>query len=97
MPTYDYKCLECSLNFEAFQKMSDEPLSECPNCGGSVKRLIGAGLSPIFKGSGFYQTDYKNIPGKSESKSIDSATDNSSKSKPDDAAAKSKTDTKKAG
>ncbi|MFA6596723.1 MAG: FmdB family zinc ribbon protein [Ignavibacteriaceae bacterium] len=60
MPTYDYKCLECNHNFETFQSMKDEHLTECPKCGGKIKRLIGAGSSPIFKGTGFYQTDYKN-------------------------------------
>jgi putative FmdB family regulatory protein len=60
MPTYDYKCTECNYTFEQFQKMSDDPLEDCPNCEGKVKRLIGTGGIPIFKGSGFYQTDYKN-------------------------------------
>lgn len=60
MPTYDYKCTECNNTFEEFQKMTDEPLKKCPKCGGALKRLIGAGITPIFKGSGFYQTDYKN-------------------------------------
>ncbi|MCK9424419.1 MAG: zinc ribbon domain-containing protein [Ignavibacteriaceae bacterium] len=62
MPTYDYKCLECNHNFETFQSMKDKYLTECPKCGGNIKRLIGAGSGPIFKGSGFYQTDYKNPP-----------------------------------
>jgi putative FmdB family regulatory protein len=60
MPTYDYRCLDCGHNFEEFQKINDELLTKCPKCGGKVKRLIGAGAGPIFKGSGFYQTDYKN-------------------------------------
>lgn len=60
MPTYDYKCSECGNLFEVFQTMSAEPIKTCPKCGGKVKRLIGAGAGPIFKGSGFYQTDYKN-------------------------------------
>jgi putative FmdB family regulatory protein len=60
MPTYDYRCLDCGHNFEEFQKITDEPLTKCPKCNGHVKRLIGSGSSPIFKGSGFYQTDYKN-------------------------------------
>ncbi len=60
MPTYDYRCLECNHKFELFQSMTAEPVSVCPECGGKVKRLIGAGAGPIFKGSGFYQTDYKN-------------------------------------
>jgi putative FmdB family regulatory protein len=67
MPTYEYKCLNCNNIFEVFQSMSAEPLKECPKCNGPVKRLIGSGLSPIFKGSGFYQTDYKNNSGKSPS------------------------------
>ncbi len=60
MPTYDYRCLSCKHKFELFQSMMEEPISTCPECGGEVKRLIGAGAGPIFKGSGFYQTDYKN-------------------------------------
>ncbi len=59
MPTYEYKCLDCNYVFEEFQKMTDEPLVECPKCHGKLKRLIGAGMAPIFKGSGFYETDYK--------------------------------------
>jgi len=60
MPTYDYKCKKCNNLFEVFQSMSSEPVKTCPKCGGEVKRLIGAGSTPIFKGTGFYQTDYKN-------------------------------------
>ena len=60
MPTYDYKCQECNHSFELFQPMSAEPLKHCPKCNGKVKRLIGTGAGTIFKGSGFYQTDYKN-------------------------------------
>jgi putative FmdB family regulatory protein len=59
MPTYDYKCTECNHAFEMFQMMTDDPISNCPECDGIVKRLIGTGAGPIFKGSGFYQTDYK--------------------------------------
>lgn len=60
MPTYDYICFSCGNKFELFQSMTEKHLSSCPECGGKVKRLIGAGAGPIFKGSGFYQTDYKN-------------------------------------
>lgn len=60
MPNYDYKCQKCGHMFEVFQNMKDEPLKECPACHGEVKRLIGAGAGLIFKGSGFYITDYKN-------------------------------------
>ena len=59
MPTYDYECTICGHGFEAFHSISAEPLSDCPKCEGSVKRLIGAGAGILFKGSGFYQTDYR--------------------------------------
>lgn len=59
MPTYDYQCESCGTTFEHFQSMSDDPLSECQECNGSLKRLIGGGLGIIFKGSGFYVTDNK--------------------------------------
>ena len=59
MPTYDYKCLECEHQFEKFQGITAPPLEECPECSGKVKRLIGAGAGLIFKGSGFYITDYR--------------------------------------
>jgi putative FmdB family regulatory protein len=67
MPTYEYSCQKCSQNFEAFQSMRDEPFRECPKnlCRlpkwghGKVKRLLGTGAGLIFKGSGFYITDYR--------------------------------------
>jgi putative FmdB family regulatory protein len=68
MPTYDYRCLSCGNNFEVFQYMTEKHLSNCPECGGEVKRLIGAGAGPICKGSGFYQTDYKNSSNSSNQK-----------------------------
>lgn len=58
MPTYEYECVNTGRRFELFQSMKDEPLSGCPVCGGTVRRLIGAGAGVIFKGSGFYATDY---------------------------------------
>lgn len=64
MPTYEYACPKCGHNFEQFQSMRDEPLKKCPKCGKTgVKRLIGGGAGLIFKGSGFYITDYKNKSG----------------------------------
>ena len=60
MPTYEYECEKCKHHFDVFQKMSDRTVRACPKCKGKVTRLIGAGSGVIFKGSGFYQTDYKN-------------------------------------
>jgi len=67
MPTYDYECEKCGKSFEAFQSMKDKPFETCPEntCGseewshGKVRRLIGTGAGLIFKGSGFYITDYR--------------------------------------
>ena len=61
MPTYEYKCQKCGKVFDVFQKMSDKHLAMCPDnmCKGKVKRLIGAGAGFIFKGPGFYATDYR--------------------------------------
>ena len=71
MPTYDYKCLDCGYTFELFQRITEEHLTVCPKCNGHIKRLIGAGSMPIFKGSGFYQTDYKKSSDRSEKKSAE--------------------------
>lgn len=59
MPNYDYECLSCGNVFEVFQQMTEKPKKKCPKCKGAVKRLIGSGSGLIFKGSGFYVTDYK--------------------------------------
>ena len=59
MPTYEYECKDCGYKFEKFQQMVDKPLKQCPKCNGAVKRLIGRGAGIIFKGPGFYATDYK--------------------------------------
>jgi putative FmdB family regulatory protein len=59
MPTYEYECKSCGHSFDAFQKMSDPPLSLCPQCGKEVRRIINGGSGIIFKGSGFYVTDKK--------------------------------------
>ena len=60
MPNYDYVCTDCNYKFERFQSMSDEPIRVCPSCGGVVHRIISGGTGLIFKGSGYYITDYKN-------------------------------------
>lgn len=61
MPTYDYECQKCASRFEVFQSMNDAKLTDCRDqtCGGTVKRLLGTGGGIIFKGAGFYQTDYR--------------------------------------
>ena len=60
MPTYEYHCDACEHNFDEFQSMSDKPLKKCPQCGKSkLRRVFGTGAAILFKGSGFYQTDYR--------------------------------------
>jgi len=60
MPTYDYECGACGHKFEQFQSITARPIRKCPSCGGkSVKRLIGTGAGILFRGSGFYATDYR--------------------------------------
>jgi putative FmdB family regulatory protein len=59
MPTYEYVCQKCSHEFEKFQSIKDEPLKRCPECRGKVVRKIGTGAGLLFKGSGFYITDYR--------------------------------------
>lgn len=66
MPTYEYECEKCGKRFEKFQKMTDAPVKHCPECGGKATRLIGSGGGIIFKGSGFYHTDYKKKDNKAE-------------------------------
>ena len=61
MPNYDYVCEICGHRFEVFQSMNDAKLQDCPQegCAGKVKRLLGTGAGLLFKGAGFYQTDYR--------------------------------------
>ncbi|MFH1791230.1 MAG: FmdB family zinc ribbon protein [Candidatus Omnitrophota bacterium] len=60
MPTYEYECTKCGNRFDVFQSITAQPVKRCPKCRCKVRRLISAGTGIIFKGSGFYQTDYKN-------------------------------------
>lgn len=81
MPTYEYECSKCGHHFDAFQRMSAEPYKTCPEelCQmkkwgkGKVKRLLGAGAGLIFKGSGFYITDYRSEGYKSSKEKESSA------------------------
>jgi len=59
MPTYEYKCPKCGTRFERLQKISAPPGAKCPKCGARAARLISGGHGLVFKGSGFYETDYK--------------------------------------
>ena len=69
MPTYDYECANCGHKFEKFQSMSSPPVKKCPQCGeNAVKRLIGIGAGVIFKGGGFYETDYRSDKYKADAK-----------------------------
>jgi putative FmdB family regulatory protein len=77
MPTYDYQCDACAHKFELYQGINDEKKKKCPECGKlKLRRLIGTGAAIVFKGSGFYQTDYR-----SESYNKAKAADKPSESK----------------
>ena len=90
MPTYEYGCKKCEHRFDAFQSMSEDPLKTCPECGGRVKRLIGAGAGIIFKGSGFYVTDSRKSSSSSGSSKSDTKKDSSSDSSSDSSNGSSK-------
>lgn len=76
MPTYDYKCEACGRTFEFFQSMNDPRLETCihDDCQGAVKRLLGTGAGIIFKGSGFYETDYRSESYKKGQESAEKST-----------------------
>ncbi len=93
MPTYDYRCKFCGHRFEAFQSMSESPKRKCPACAkNTLERLIGTGAALLFRGSGFYQTDYRSESYKkgaeSESKPAGDGKGDAKPSAPDKAAAK---------
>jgi putative FmdB family regulatory protein len=71
MPTYVYRCQNCDVRREAFQKMTDDPLTTCEECGGSLRRVLQP-VGIVFKGSGFYVTDYKRAESGSNGKGADS-------------------------
>lgn len=77
MPTYEYECTKCGHGFEAVQSMKDPHLTDCPQsgCAGPVRRKIGRGAGIIFKGSGFYQTDYRSESYKAAAKKDSSGGD----------------------
>ena len=85
MPTYQYQCTECGEALEAVQKFSDDALTECPNCGGRLRKVFSA-VGVVFKGSGFYRTDSR---GSSSSSSPAAKSGSSSESKSSDAGSSS--------
>ncbi len=100
MPTYDYRCDGCGHEFERFQSMKDKVQRKCPECGElKLKRLIGAGGAVIFKGSGFYQTDYRSASYKkaaeADKKKKDDTTSGKKDAKKDGTSAKPKPTTDK--
>jgi putative FmdB family regulatory protein len=89
MPTYEYKCSACEHTFERFQSITAEPVKRCPECGkAKVKRLLGTGAGLIFKGSGFYITDYRDSSYKEKAKSESSSSSSSGESKSDSSSSK---------
>ncbi len=97
MPTYDYVCDACEHEFELFQSMKDDPIRKCPKCKRlKLRRLFGTGAAVVFKGSGFYQTDYRSESYKKaaaadkQARSSGSSDSSSSGSSSSDSSSKSK-------
>jgi putative FmdB family regulatory protein len=93
MPTYEYRCKDCGEHLEVVQAFTDDPLTECPACGGQLRKVFG-NIGITFKGSGFYKTDSRtrSTAAKSDSKASDGKSDASSSEKSD-----SKSDSKSEG
>lgn len=83
MPNYDYVCLDCGDEFEAFQMMSAEPLSTCEKCGGKLKRKIGIGAGFVFKGAPVSETDYRLSKSYKEGEKKESGSGKSESKKPE--------------
>jgi putative FmdB family regulatory protein len=96
MPTYDYHCDACGHDFELFQSINDPVKRTCPECKkAKLRRLFGTGAAVVFKGSGFYQTDYRSDSYKKAAEKEKPATDKSTSDKPADGkTGESKSDTK---
>jgi putative FmdB family regulatory protein len=96
MPTYEYECQNCGHTFDVLQRITEDPLTDCPKCKmPQLKRLIGAGIGIIFKGSGFYTTDYKSSGSSSGSGSDGKSSGKSNgESKSESKASDSKSDSK---
>ncbi len=84
MPTYDYECDGCGHCWELFQKITDDKITKCPDCKRlKARRLFGTGAAIVFKGSGFYQTDYRSESYKKGEKAASDSSDSKSESKSD--------------
>ncbi|WP_406008424.1 FmdB family transcriptional regulator [Streptomyces sp. NBC_00637] len=81
MPTYQYQCTECGEGLEAVQKFTDDALTECPNCGGRLKKVFSA-VGIVFKGSGFYRNDSRGSSSSSSPASSAKSSTSGSESKP---------------
>ncbi|POX47032.1 FmdB family zinc ribbon protein [Streptomyces sp. Ru72] len=97
MPTYQYQCTECGEGLEAVQKFTDDALTECPNCGGRLKKVFSA-VGIVFKGSGFYRNDSRgssssSSPASSKSSSSSSSSDSGSSSSASSSSSSSSTST----
>ena len=95
MPTYEYKCDACGHRFEKFQSITADPIKKCPECGkNKVRRLIGTGAGLIFKGSGFYITDYRDSGYKEKAKAESGGSTETKSETKSEPKAESKTETK---
>ena len=83
MPTYEYECRKCGHTFEKFQRISEPPAKRCPRCRSAVRRVLGGGAGLLFKGSGFYITDYRSDGYKKSAKADASPATTSTKSSGD--------------
>lgn len=90
MPTYEYECKKCGSRFEIFQNISDPPRKRCKECRGAVRRLIGTGAGLLFKGSGFYITDYRSESYQKKAKADSAAASSGTTPKTDGKPAKKK-------
>ncbi len=93
MPTYHYRCAACENRFDAFQKFSEDPLTDCPECGGSVKRVIQP-VGVVFKGSGWYINDSRKAPAESSTESSAKSSETKASDKADKAKSTDSTETK---
>ena len=95
MPTYEYRCKSCGHEFEEFQTMSSDPLTMCPKCAKpTLKRLMSSGVGLVFKGSGFYLTDYKKANTSSSSSTKSESKPNSQSESKSDSKQETKPDAK---